>query len=252
MPKRNAEQKAARELQRTEGIGYQQAIRRVRDETAATPPTEPKPPAVAYVLHPTAAEATDGITAEELGVRALPADATPTQRAHAEAVWRPAGIDRPCRCSGGCDHAAPCPDRDQGCTGRLTHVDRHPGSLFVETAWWDTYQCTECDEVLECGVTLPELPWGEQREAGGILIFSGVRHPNFPEIHEDTPELPDGDGSCRSCGGYAIAGLLCDGCRADGWSDAYGILEEPDPDDGPECECGGILGDPGHDYHCVC
>jgi hypothetical protein len=52
-----------------------------------------------------------------------------------------------------------------------------------------------------------------------------VRHPNF--LEEDTPQTPTGDGSCRACGGYAFAGLFCDGCRRDGWTDAYGIIEEP-------------------------
>ncbi|WP_329812558.1 hypothetical protein, partial [Streptomyces sp. GSL17-113] len=88
------------------------------------------PPAIAYVLQPTAAEAALGITAEELGVRALPDTATPEQRAHAEAVWRPADSDKPCRCSGAeCHHGEQCEeegfldpvtgDGNARCTGRM-------------------------------------------------------------------------------------------------------------------------------------
>jgi hypothetical protein len=87
---------------------------------------------VAYVLVPTAAEATLGITAEQFGVRALPADAGPELRAHAEAVWRPqTDPARPCRCR----HCEACE------AGRLVHVDRHPGSLWGVATWWDTYEC---------------------------------------------------------------------------------------------------------------
>ncbi|MFC9016902.1 hypothetical protein ACFTZG_12255 [Streptomyces albidoflavus] len=209
MPKRNAEQKAARELQLAEGLGYQDALKRVRAETvagpAATEPPAPQPPAVAYVLQPTPAElkAAPGITAEELGVRALPADATPGRRAHAEAVWRPeADPARPCRCSGtGCHHGERCTvgedegaadGADQRCTGRLVHADRHPGSLWGLTEWWDTYECAECGEQAGAGVELPAIPWGEQRprDAGGIttVVYDGVRHPNFPGFDEDQDE----------------------------------------------------------------
>ncbi|MFF5688868.1 hypothetical protein ACFY73_29975 [Streptomyces albidoflavus] len=209
MPKRNAEQKAARELQLAEGLGYQDALKRVRAETAsgpaATEPPAPQPPAVAYVLQPTPAElkAAPGITAEELGVRALPTDATPGRRAHAEAVWRPeADPARPCRCSGtGCHHGERCTvgegegaadGADQRCTGRLVHADRHPGSLWGLTEWWDTYECTECGEQAGAGVELPAIPWGEQRprDAGGIttVVYDGVRHPNFPGFDEDQDE----------------------------------------------------------------
>ncbi|MEU2395047.1 hypothetical protein [Streptomyces sp. NPDC007369] len=201
MPKRNAHQKAARALQAAEGIGYQEALRRVKAaaEPATEPPT-PTPAAVAYALEPTPAEAALGITAEELGVRALPADATPAQRAHAEAVWRPeTDPAKPCRCSGrNCRHGAPCAEEDYAppCTGRMIHVDRHPGSMFDLTAWYDVYECDGCGETFETTVMLPDLPWGEVRtreEADGerytgvmgedrvTVIYRGIRHPNFPD-----------------------------------------------------------------------
>ncbi|MFD0270914.1 hypothetical protein ACFVGY_30765 [Streptomyces sp. NPDC127106] len=201
MPRRNAHQKAARELQAAEGIGYQEALNRVR--AAAEPATEPPAPvpaAVAYVLEPTSAEAALGITAEELGVRALPSDATPAQRAHAEAVWRPeTDPAKPCRCSGrNCHHGAPCAEEDYEppCTGRMVHVDRHPGSMFELTAWYDVHECDGCGERFETTVMLPGLPWGEVRNREEVdgerytgvmgedrvtVIYSGIRHPNFPD-----------------------------------------------------------------------
>ncbi|TLQ38827.1 hypothetical protein [Streptomyces marianii] len=208
MPKRDAARKRAREIQDTEGIGYHDALNRARAEAAAAEPatTEeapaPAPAAVAYVLEPTAAEAELGITAEELGVRALPAEATPEQRAHAEAVWRPTEAEQPCRCSGPkCYHGAPCGIEyvDEGpCPGPMQHVDRHPGSMFSLTAWYDVYRCTDCGETYETTVELPELPWGAVRNRdeldgtertlsdglGGptvTVIYQGIRHPNFPD-----------------------------------------------------------------------
>jgi hypothetical protein len=39
--------------------------------------------------------------------------------------------------------------------------------------------------------------------------------------------------------------LLCDGCRAEGWTDAYGIVGEPDEEEIGCPECGaGSAGDP--------
>ncbi|MFI7142897.1 hypothetical protein ACIBQ5_35900 [Streptomyces massasporeus] len=200
MPKRTAVQKRAREIQQAEGIGYHDALNRAQAEAATEPATDAlasAPAAVAYVLQPTAAEAELGITAEELGVRALPADATPGQRAHAEAVWRPESDPaKPCRCSGECRHGEACPFDDEGCDGRLIHADRYPGSLWGITTWWDTYQCAECGEGFEGAVTLPEIPWGEQRPNDGAgfttLIYDGVRHPNFGMFEADEDELdPD-------------------------------------------------------------
>jgi hypothetical protein len=193
-----------------------------------------------------------GVTVEELGWRVLPASATAQQRAHAEAVWRPVLPDRACRCSGPCEHGAPCPeevldDNDQAvsCGGRLIHSDRYPGSLFSVIVWEDTYHCHSCGVSGSASVELPAIPWGEVESTdtpdgprSTTLVYSGVRHPNFAD--EDTPEYPEGDGSCRGCGGYALSGLLCDGCRAEGWTDAYGMIGEPDPDENrEECfECG--------------
>jgi hypothetical protein len=83
------------------------------------------------------------------------------------------------------------------------------------------------------------LPWGEHYDTadasavvpdGGTTVYSGVRHPNFRETPEGTPEVPEGDGHCRACGGYAHSGLLCDSCRGEGWTDAYGLIDEPDED----------------------
>jgi len=62
------------------------------------------------------------VKTEELGWRVLPADATPAQRARAEAVWRPVAADRPCRCSGPCHHGRPCnngPDGGSLSTGEI-------------------------------------------------------------------------------------------------------------------------------------
>ncbi|WP_331720070.1 hypothetical protein OG762_51475 (plasmid) [Streptomyces sp. NBC_01136] len=198
MPKRNAEQKAAWALKEAEGIDYQEALRRVRAEAAAEPATADAPAsdpaAVVYVLQPTPAEAELDITAEELGVRALPETATPEQRAHAEAMWRPEPDPaRRCRCSGtDCRQGAPCPFADEGCEGRRIHLDRHPGSLWGITTWWDTYECTGCGEQFEGDVELPELPWGEKRpnDGGGFttVVYDGVRHPNFPGIDTDEDE----------------------------------------------------------------
>ncbi|MEW1551463.1 hypothetical protein [Streptomyces tsukubensis] len=202
MPKRTADQKAARALQRAEGIPYQEALNRVRAaaESAAEPPS---PAAVAYVLQPTAAEAALGITAEALGIRALPAGATPAQRAHAEAVWRPQEDPaQPCRCSGtGCHHGEPCTGHD-GCTGRLVHTDRYPGSLWTVTTWMDTYACSDYEEGVETMVELPAIPWGEHRttdrgQGPSTIVYDGVRHPNFgtadDEDDSDEGELDPAD-----------------------------------------------------------
>ncbi|MGV9315162.1 hypothetical protein ACWDR0_23710 [Streptomyces sp. NPDC003691] len=187
MPKRTADQKAARALQRAESIPYQEALNRVRADAAAEsfagPPAPAVPAAVAYVLQPTAAEAALGITAEALGIRALPADATPEQRAHAEAVWRPQEDPaQPCRCSGtGCHHGKPCTGHD-GCTGRLVHTDRYPGSLWTVTTWMDVFVCSDYEEGFEAVVELPAIPWGEHRTTDrgpSTVVYDGVRHPNF-------------------------------------------------------------------------
>ncbi|MFE6165791.1 hypothetical protein ACFQ7F_43600 [Streptomyces sp. NPDC056486] len=206
MPKRNAERKAARKLQLAEGLGYQEALRRVRAQPApeATAEEAPAPDAgaVVYVLQPTAVEADEGITAEELGIRALPADATASLRAHAEAVWSPAPDGEPCRCSGtGCRHGEPCTEeytdgtglRLITCDGTMIHSDRHPGSLWGLTEWWDSYSCPVCGEGFGVSVELPDIPWGElrQREGGGTttVVYDGVRHPNF-----GVDEEGDGEG----------------------------------------------------------
>ncbi len=136
------------------------------------------------------------ITPEELGVGALPADATPAQKARAEAVWRQAKADEPCRCSGKCPHGQPCGD---GCEGKTIHVDRYPGSLWSYTIWADDYACSEgCEEGYagQVGpIELPDIPWGYPGEPYGtdgnraICTYPGVRHPNY----FDPDELEDDD-----------------------------------------------------------
>ncbi|MDI3390024.1 hypothetical protein QIS99_28095 [Streptomyces sp. B-S-A8] len=246
MTRRTTEQQRARELQRAEGISYHAALDRVREQNAVdTAPqdttTEPAPaaPAVAYVLQPTEAEAAEGIVPEELGVRALPADASPVQRARAEAVWRTVDDPaRPCRCSGtGCRHGEPCDD-DSACGGRLVHVDRHPGSLWVVTHWFDVYACAACGDEFGMEVGLPDLPWGETqaRENGqtSTIVYDGVRHPNFldpDDIEEYETDLEtdyydhlNSNVHCEDCG--AGSGSPYEECTC------YEGFE----DDGQECE----------------
>ncbi|MFE0654232.1 hypothetical protein ACFVZH_37380 [Streptomyces sp. NPDC059534] len=78
----------------------------------------------------------------------------------------------------------------------MVHFDRHPGSMFDLTAWYDTYECDGCGEPFEVTVTLPDLPWGEVRTRAEVdgerytgamngghvtVIYQGIRHPNFPD-----------------------------------------------------------------------
>ncbi len=122
------------------------------------------------------------VTTAELGWRALPADATPAQRARAEAVWRPVTADRPCRCSGQCFHGDACTvDYDTPCTGRLIHTDRQAASMLSLTGWQDNYQCDTCGgtPASDIGVDLPNIPWGEKTGPNGFKAFPDVRHPNF-------------------------------------------------------------------------
>ncbi|MGW0984306.1 hypothetical protein ACWD33_26225 [Streptomyces xiamenensis] len=133
-----------------------------------------------YIRQPTAEEAAAGITAETLGVSALPADAPPARRAHAEAMWAAAEAGEPCRCSGeGCKHSLACPECE---TGHLHHVDRYPGTMFDPTVWADEYECDGCYFSEQSGVIMPGLPWGESEGEGSsrrLRIYEGVRHPNF-------------------------------------------------------------------------
>ena len=126
------------------------------------------------------------VTDEELGWRALPPDATPAQRARAEAVWRQTASDEPCRCSGPCHHGEPCEEEptDAGrCPGRLVHVDRQPGSLLSLTMWCDNYACDVCGlaPASDIGVDLPQIPWGEWTGEHAFRAYPDVRHPNFPD-----------------------------------------------------------------------
>lgn len=120
------------------------------------------------------------LTREELGVRELGSAATPAQRAHAEASWRPAPDHAlPCRCSGGCEHGDQlCPV----CENPLIHYDRYPGSLWAVTEWADDYLCPQCESLTwyQVGVTLEALPWGELIDRG-VTTYPGIRHPNFPD-----------------------------------------------------------------------
>lgn len=125
------------------------------------------------------------IPEQERGVRALPTDATPAQRAVAEDSWRPMeNAKEMCRCSGGCRHGQP-DERDgngRPCPGRLLHVDRCPGSWLSLTGWMDTYVCDVCDESRTDEVSLPDLPWGTPGGNGSeveVVVFEGVRHRLF-------------------------------------------------------------------------
>jgi hypothetical protein len=164
----------------------------------------------------------------ELGVTVLPPDATAAQRARAEAIWRPADADEPCRCSGTCHHGSPCVDSepDDPCAGRMVHTDRYPGGMFHLRAWFDEYGCDTCGAVGSSTVELPNLPWGEAASENGILVYEGVRHPNFrDEDDEDTA-----DEGCFECGARPGYRCTCD-----------------DPDE-PWCEdCGASI-----DYECTC
>ncbi len=140
---------------------------------------------------------TSDIPAEELGVRALPPDATPAQRAHAEAIWRPTSADQPCRCFGSdCEHGRPCQE-DDDCPGRYLHTDRYPGSMVELSAWWDEYVCDGCGDGYDRGVSLPEIPWGEHVTVDGrptTKVYPGVRHPSFPEEGDEAEIIP-----CHEC-----------------------------------------------------
>lgn len=72
-----------------------------------------------------------------------------------------------------------------------------------------------------------DATWVTQGPDLSPIGASRVRHPNFHRALE----VPEGDGRCRACGGPAHSGLLCDSCRDEGWTDAYGVIEEPDGDD---------------------
>jgi hypothetical protein len=153
--------------------------------------------------HRTAAKETpmttnDSIPAEELGIWALPPDATPAQRAHAEAVWRPAAADQPCRCSGtDCEHGRPCWEYGD-CDGRYVHADRYLGSMLELTAWWDEYACDTCGDGYGRSVSLLEIPWGEHVSVDGrqtTRVYPGVRHPSFPDDPDAEDEVP----ACQEC-----------------------------------------------------
>lgn len=119
------------------------------------------------------------VTVDELGWRALPVDATPAQRARAEAVWRPVTADRPCRCSGPCYHGDRCNEAD--CPGQLIHVDRQAASMLSLTGWQDNYTCDVCGQApaYDIGVDLPDIPWGERTGDHSFRAYPDVRHPNF-------------------------------------------------------------------------
>ncbi len=104
--------------------------------------------------------------------------------------------------------------------------------MFSLVVWYDTYQCDACGGTFECGVDLPEVPWGagstpgESAEDRNVLrVFPGVRHPNFPE------DTDDGDGPfyrqeiCPDCGFDTcncdrVSG--CQECGAGSAGDPYG------------------------------
>jgi hypothetical protein len=200
------------------GESYTTASRALGDVGSTTATIDPA------LLVPYPDEANVGV--DELGWRVLPADATPEQRAHAEAYWRPVNPSRPCRCCGPCHHGTQCGHDDDGedrCPGLLIHADRYPGGLFSVDIWEDVYECTTCGAGLTVGVELPAIPWGEANPAGGTTVYDKVRHPNFPDEDED-----DGyDPGCFECG--ARAGYRCtcgepadlDGCEECGAGGPY-------------------------------
>lgn len=220
--RRRAVTRDARELAAAEGISYTQALNRV---AAGKPAVDP------VFLAPWPEEirsddpAWQPVVVEELGWRALPADATPAQRARAESVWRPVNADRPCRCSGKCLHGKPCDDRDRvdACHGRLIHSDRLAVPPLLVTGWIDLYQCDTCgDDDYEKTVELPEVPWGTEIKNGTEI---------FPDVRRVVYQGDGYDPGCPECG--ARPGYSCR-CGAD-----------PEP----ECyECGAYI----IIYECVC
>ncbi|MFD8597644.1 hypothetical protein ACFV1L_21840 [Kitasatospora sp. NPDC059646] len=246
MTRRTTLEQRARELQkaakaRGQRLRYHDALNQVREaaprrEHAAAEQPSPVEQilAIAYTRQPTPAEATAGVTAAELGVSALPADATPAQRARAEATWCPIGTGLPCRCSGTCQHGTPCPNPDDaegGCGGELLHTDRYPGSMFALTAWHDEYVCTACGATFEQDVDLPAVPWGEVRPPANTgpwhpesvtVVYDDVRHPNFGTAGEDDDS-------------------------AETWPDGWDFDPDRDGEDDDRCDCGSAVG-----YDCVC
>ncbi|MDJ0345913.1 hypothetical protein QMK19_35355 [Streptomyces sp. H10-C2] len=228
MTKRSTLQQRARELQAAEGMGYTQALASVREQAGT----------LVYVLQPTAAEAADGITAEELGVRALPAHATPAQKARAESLWRSSPAHAPCRCSGGCDHGKPCDilptDDPQHCAGLQVHVDRL-AARDVITTWFDVHECAVCGDIEESEIEQPDLPWGDtQADADDDQdpdAYAGVRQAGSPLL-------------CRTCGWTGgMACPECDGCGCShdctGWRHAeYANDDEHDSYGCRECGAG--------------
>lgn len=181
----------------------------------------------------------DGVGVDELGWRVLPADATPQQRAHAEAYWRPVTPDRPCRCSGPCHHGEPCQNGDDGiqsCEGYYQHVDRVPagsllGLLLTElTSWTDEYDCVVCGDEFDRSVTLENVPWGEiQTGAGGeartVVIYPDVRHPSVAEDDDADGGFGYQPEYCPDCGFDTCAcdrEYGCPECGAGSAGDPYG------------------------------
>lgn len=174
-----------------------------------------------------------GVDRDELGWRVLPADASPQQRAQAEATWRPVTVHRPCRCSGPCHHGERCTNGDDGimsCTGYLQHYDRYPGSLLELTAWTDDYVCPTCGDEFNTTITLPELPWGERQtgadgQAAALVIYPGVRHPNLAEVVDEEYEPSYHPDYCPDCGfDTCVCDRQpgCEECGAGSAGDPYG------------------------------
>nr|WP_134011531.1 hypothetical protein [Streptomyces sp. 846.5] len=181
MPKnQSTAAKKARQMQAATGLAYTEAL-----QQQARPWWEPSP------------DEPEDITAAEYGVHALDTHATPPERARAEALWRPReDTAARCRCSGICRHGETCdePLSESPCGGHYIHTDRHPGSLFTLTEWFDTYECDRCDTQFGSSVTLLGIPWGElvPNPQGGSMtvVYDDVRHPNFSGWDE---QYPDGD-----------------------------------------------------------
>lgn len=148
---------------------------------------------------------------EERGWQGLGPAATPEQKAHAEAWWRPVPAGAPCPCTAPCRHGEPCENWDGEsayCPGRIIHTDRHPGlgtwAFYYPgslSEWWDAYECDTCcqepEGTADREVHLPDVPWAEETQAQSpegprhmILIYPGTRHFLSPDGNTGKPSSP--------------------------------------------------------------
>ncbi|MEV4415435.1 hypothetical protein [Catellatospora sp. NPDC049609] len=204
-----ARKRQARALAAAEGISYTAALRRVA-VTVPAPAAAIEPHFLApypdELIRPDdAAPGWKPPTVDELGWRALPADATPAQRARTESLWRPLTAQRPCRCAGRCLHGSPCePDGGpEACPGRMVHFDRLAAPGQNTSMWADFHACDDCGDDVEGFVELPEVPWG--RPVSGVAVqYEGVRIVDFDDGDDGY------DGGCGDCGAGPGYRCTCD------------------------------------------